>query len=207
MNTCISIALTALTAAALAGCGAPPRTTTSMGGPSVMTPPATTTVVTQAATPAAPAAPAPARLSTADQQFVAVAAGAGLYEVEIARVAASRASNAQVRSYAQMLVEHHTANNTELTTLVRSKGHTIGSALPPTLQQRVTTLSAMSGARFDREFIRMVGVQDHRSAIAAFEKGRSSVTDTDLRAYIDKSLPTLRQHLEAAQSLAGQLAG
>jgi putative membrane protein len=204
MNISVPIALSVAAASLLAACGTPPRTTAIMGGPAVVTAaPATTTVVTPAPVPAAAAA----RLSAADQQFVAVAAGAGLYEVEIARLAASRATNPQVRSYAQMLVEHHTANNNELIALVSAKGHRIGPGLPPTLQQRVTALSALSGAAFDREFIRMTGVQDHTSAIAAFERGRTSVTDSDLRAYIDKSLPTLRQHLQAAQALGGQIAG
>lgn len=201
MNTSISIALAVSAAAMLAACGSPPRTTT-MGGPAVVTAPATT-VVTTAPAPAAAAT----RLPAADQQFIAVAAGAGMYEVEVARVAVSRASNAQVRSYAQMLLDHHTANNRELMTLVSTKGHRVAPGLPAPLQQKLTRLSGLSGAEFDREFIRTTGVQDHTAAIAAFEQGRSSVTDRDLRAYIDKSLPVLRQHLQGAQTLGGQLAG
>ena len=59
----------------------------------------------------------------------------------------------------------------------------------------------------DREFVRTTGVQDHRAAINAFEQGRRSVTDRDLQAYIDKTLPVLRQHLRDAETLAGTMAG
>lgn len=198
MTRCVSIALSVATAAVLAACGAPPRTA-AMGGPGM---------ATTAPASAAPAAASPVgRLSASDQQFVAIAAGAGMYEVEAARVAVSRASHAQVRSYAQMLLDHHTASNNELAALVRAKGHRIGPALPATLQQKVRTLSGLSGAAFDREFIRMMGVQDHAAAIAAFEQGRSTVSDRDLRAYIDRSLPVLRQHVQAAYSVGAQLAG
>jgi putative membrane protein len=147
------------------------------------------------------------QFSATETQFIAVAAGAGMYEVEAARVALTRASNPQVRSYAQMLLDHHTANNKELMTLVGNKGHRVAPGLPSELQQKVSRLSGLSGADFDREFVRMTGVQDHMAAIAAFEQGRRGVADRDLQAYIDRTLPTLRSHLQQAQDLAGRMAG
>jgi putative membrane protein len=194
----ISFTMTIVGAAVLAGCA---TQRTSMGaGPAVST---TTTTSTAVAAPA----PAASRLSVADQQFVAVAAGSGMYEVEAARLAATRAADAQVKAYAQMLVDHHTANNNELIALVSSKGHRLAPGLPPALQQKVATLSGLSGAAFDREFVRTTGVQDHMAAVAAFEQNRSRVNDRDLQAYIDKSLPVLRSHLQQAQDLAGRIAG
>jgi putative membrane protein len=146
-------------------------------------------------------------LAAADLQFVAIAAGAGMYEVEAGRLAGTRAADAQVRAYGAMLVTHHTANNNELMALVGTKGHRIAPGLPAPLQQKVTTLSGLDGAAFDREFVRTTGVQDHMAAIAAFEQGRRTVTDRDLQAYIEKTLPALRAHLQQAQDLAGRIAG
>lgn len=168
--------------------------------------PAAVTTATVATAPAVTVAAAP-RLSPADVQFIAVAAGSGMYELEAARLAATRAASADVRAYAQMLVDHHTANNNELMTLVNAKGHSIAPELPAVLQQKVSRLSGLSGAAFDREFVRMTGVEDHRAAILAFERGRTTVNDNDVRAYIDKSLPVLRSHLDAALRLAGTMAG
>jgi putative membrane protein len=147
------------------------------------------------------------QLAPADVQFVAVASGAGMYEVEAGRLAASRATNPQVRAFAQMLVTEHTANNRELMTLVQSKGATLAPGLPPPLQQKIARLQGLSGAEFDREFVRMTGVQDHTSTIAAFEQGRRSVSDRDVQAYIDRTLPHLRSHLQQAQTIAGTMAG
>lgn len=191
-----SVPLAILSAALLAAC-APQR----MG---TITPPPSTVTVTPTAVAGGPAA---ASLPAADMKFVALAAGAGMYEVEAARLAASRAGSPEVRAYAQMLLEHHTASHNELVALLRGKGHRIVAGLPPELQQRVNTLSALSGAAFDREFVRTTGVQDHKAAIAAFEEGSRTVTDSDLKAYIGKSLPVLRSHLQQAESLAGRMAG
>ena len=203
MNTTLSITLV-LSAVALAACGTQ-RVTTVSSAPATVT--TVSTVPAVASTAVIGAQPAAARLSADDLQFVAVAAGAGMYEVEAARLAATRAANAQVRGYAQMLVEHHTANNNELTTLVGSKGHRIAPGLPAPLQQKVAMLSGLNGADFDREFIRNTGVADHRAAIAAFEQNRTKVDDRDLQAFIDRTLPTLRTHLQQAQDIAGRMAG
>jgi putative membrane protein len=198
MKTSLSVTLTVLSVAALAACSTQRVATLP---PAVVTaPPASTTTVLGATAPVV-------QFSAADTQFIAVAAGAGMYEVEAARTALSRASSPQVRSYAQMLLDQHTASNKELMTLVGNKGHRVAPGLPAELQQKLTTLSRLSGADFDREFVRMTGVQDHSAAIAAFEQGRRSVADRDLQAYIDKSLPVLRSHLQQAQDLAGRMAG
>lgn len=199
MNTSMTLTLGLVAAAVLAGC-AGHRQTMGAGPATVAT--TTTTTSTSTSMPAAPAA----RLSAADLQFVAVAAGSGMYEVEVARVALGRASSPQVKSFAQMLLDHHTANNNELMAVVNAKGHRVAPGLPPVLQQKVATLSGLSGPAFDREFTQ-AGVRDHKAAIAAFEQGRTSVADADLRAYIEKTLPVLRSHLQHAQDLAGKMAG
>lgn len=194
----LTLALVAAASAlALGGCASRHHAATS-------TAPATAVATTTTTTAGAPAA---TRLSAADLQFVAVAAGSGMYEVEASRLAQTRAADPQVRAYAAMLVNHHTANNNELIALVGTKGHRIAPGLPAPLQQKVATLSGLQGAAFDREYIRMTGVQDHMAAVNAFQQGRTSVTDRDLRAYIDKTLPVLQQHLQQAQDLAGRIAG
>ena len=208
MKTCLSLPLAAASLAALAACSSTqPVVSTQATAPAVVAGSARAAAPSPAPT-AVLGAPAPVvNFSAAETQFIAVAAGAGMYEVEAARLAQTRASNPQVRSFAQMLLDQHTASNRELTTLVAGKGHKIAPGLPAELQQKVNTLSRLSGAEFDREFVRTTGVDDHRAAIAAFEQAQRSVGDRELRAFIDKSLPALRSHLQQAQDLAGRLAG
>lgn len=153
------------------------------------------------------AAKAPGQLETVDLAFATTAAFNGLYEVEISKLAASRATNAQVRNYAQMLVSHHSAANNELMALLRSKASPVPTGLAPDKQARIAQLAALSGAEFDRQFIRMVGIQDHQSDISVFEQAGRTAADRDLRAWANKTLPTLRQHLQQAQGIAGTMAG
>ena len=162
-----------------------------------------------AAVAGAPAAAAPsaARLSAADMSFVTTAAGNGLYEIQVAQLAMTRGSNGQVRSYAQMLVNHHTMSSNELKTILAAKGVTPPATLPPDKQAKMAQLSRLNGQDFDREFMRIAGVQDHSTAVTLFEQASRTLVDADLRAFAARTLPVLRQHLQSAQSIAGGMAG
>jgi len=60
---------------------------------------------------------------------------------------------------------------------------------------------------FDNGYIRVVGVEDHKSEIAMFEKARREVKDKDLRAYIDRTLATMKMHLQMAQGVIAGMQG
>lgn len=146
-------------------------------------------------------------LAAPDLSFVSTAAGNDMYEIEVSRVAMGRTGNAQVRNYAQMLVNHHTMSSTELTAILQRKGVAPPPNLPADKQARIAQLSRLQGAEFDREYIRISGIQDHQTAIGIFDQASRTLADADLRAFAAKTLPVLRQHLQGAQNIAGTLAG
>src|SRR5688572_22222157 len=59
--------------------------------------------------------------TTSDTEFVQKAAAAGRMEVEHGKMAASKASNAQVKAYANTLVKDHTAANQQLMAIAKRK--------------------------------------------------------------------------------------
>jgi putative membrane protein len=61
-------------------------------------------------------------------------------------------------------------------------------------------LQSMSGSEFDREFARQA-VKHHQKSVREFEQASQRAEDQQLKAWIDKTLPTLREHLQTAQSL------
>ncbi len=140
-------------------------------------------------------------MSPADQAFAAMAAGGGLYQVGVSRLAVRRAVNPQVKAYGQMLVDHHTTANNELKQLLSARGVTPPSAIPPDKEEKIRRLSGMNGTEFDRRFVRGVGLDDHALDIALFERESRDGFDSGLRAWATKMLPTLRWHLQAAQAL------
>ena len=67
-------------------------------------------------------------------------------------------------------------------------------------------LGELSGTEFDREFVSMA-MKDHRQDISEFEKASEKCEDAELKAWIQKTLPTLRAHLQTAQRLQAQIGG
>src|SRR6185369_3563928 len=61
-------------------------------------------------------------VSKKDQEFFTKAAGGGMFEVEVGKLAESKASDPQVKSFGSMLVKDHGAANEELKALASRKG-------------------------------------------------------------------------------------
>ncbi|KQU87060.1 hypothetical protein ASC78_05840 [Variovorax sp. Root318D1] len=136
-----------------------------------------------------------------DPQFITAAAGNGRYEIQASRMAMYRAASPQVRSYAQMLVDHHTRARNELMALVRDRGMRLPGVLPRGKHAKLHRLASATEDEFDRTYIRLVGIEDHQADIALFERASREARDPELRAWAGKTLPTLRSHLEAARTL------
>ncbi len=150
----------------------------------------------------------PTRLNAAEREFAIKAATQGFYEIEVSRLAAERALNPGVRSYAQMMVDDHTRSNNELTSLLSVKGVAPPKGLAADKKTKLHKLAALPpSAAFDHGYVRVVGIEDHRTNIAVLERAKRQSRDRDLLAWIDRTLFIMRNHLAAAQSLAGTLEG
>jgi putative membrane protein len=141
------------------------------------------------------------KIARGDRKFIEDAANSGMFEVQVAQLAAVKATDPQVKSYASMLVDHHTAANNELVKIANARKVELPAAPPRAMRRDVEKLGKKSGAEFDREFVREVGIEAHEKDIKRFEKARKDVKDPELKAFVEKTLPQLREHLAAAQKL------
>ena len=69
------------------------------------------------------------------------------------------------------------------------------------MRREIDQLGKKNGDEFDRDFVRTVGVKDHEKDIKEFEKASKDVKDPELKAWVNKTLPTLKEHLAMAQKL------
>jgi putative membrane protein len=141
------------------------------------------------------------KMARGDRKFIEEAAGSGMFEVQIAQLAAAKATDGNVKSFAGMLVDHHTAANNELTTIANAKGVELPAAPKRALRRDIEKLGKKNGEEFDRDFVRDVGIKAHEKDIRMFQRARKDVKDADLKAFVDKTLPVLREHLAAAEKL------
>lgn len=142
-----------------------------------------------------------ARIARVDRKFIEQAASSGLFELQAAQLAATKATDPAVKTYATQLADHHSVANSELMTLANSLGLELPPAPKRSMRNEIEKLGKKSGPEFDREFVRNVGVKEHERDLKAFQKAAKDVKDPQLKAWIDKTLPVLQQHLAAAQNL------
>lgn len=141
------------------------------------------------------------QLARADRKFIQSAAEGGMFEVEAAQLASSKASSPDVKSFATTLVNDHTNANNELVQLANSKKVELPAAPPRAKRNDIEKMGKLTGTDFDQRFVREVGIKDHQKDIKDFENASKKVKDPELKAWVDKTLPKLREHLAMAQKL------
>lgn len=151
---------------------------------------------------------AQAPFNAAERDFVTRVAAKGMYEIEVSKLATEKALNPAVREFAQTMVRHHTQVNNELIALMSAHGVAPPKGLTADTSSKLHKLASLPRSEaFDNGYIRVVGIEDHRTAIATFERGRRDVRDSDLRLFVDRTLTVLRAHLSMAQNVAAGMAG
>jgi putative membrane protein len=144
-------------------------------------------------------------LTPSDQKFVTEAAESGQMEVELGELAQQKATNDGVREFARRMADDHGKANRELARLAGSKQVQLSDKPSRKTQGEKDRLSKLSGAAFDREYVKMM-VSDHEKDVAAFKRESQQAKDPELKAWAGKTLPTLEEHLRMIRQIQGQLA-
>lgn len=138
--------------------------------------------------------------SKQDEMFVMQAASGGMAEVQAGQWAETRSQQQPVKDFAEKMVQAHTANNDELMTLAQSKGISLPAAPLPKDAATLSKLQLITGARFDTTYIR-AQISGHEAMESVMEREMKSGSDSDLRAFAQKTLPVVRRHLQMAREL------
>jgi putative membrane protein len=146
-----------------------------------------------------PAASAAEKMS-GDTEFAQKASMGGQHEVAGAKFAAGKATNAAVKQLANKLVSDHTTANNELAALMKTKHIAPKNGPKPAPE----AWRNEKGAAFDRAYLDHV-IAEHEKDIAMFEAEAKDGTDAELKAWADKKLPALREHLKMAQDAKSKL--
>jgi putative membrane protein len=139
-----------------------------------------------------------------DKDFMTEAAVGGMAEVELGKLASTKAQNADVKKFAQMMVTDHTKANGELKTLATGKSATLPTELDAMHKSTMTELQGLSGADFDKAYVASQ-LADHEKTVKLFQTQSQSGTDADVKAFAAKNLPTLQAHLEMVRNLNNKM--
>src|SRR5438477_4238111 len=145
-----------------------------------------------AKTAASASGKAASKLSAADKNFMMNAAKGGMMEVEMGKMAAQNAQNADVKKFGNRMVTDHSKANSELMALAKEEG--------------VSLPGAKSAGKWksDKDYMEMM-VKDHQADLAEFQKEAQSGTDPDVKAFAAKGAKMVSTHLKLAQETQGKL--
>ena len=160
----------------------------------------------EAATPASGGAPAAAgaALSKADQKILLDMAHGSMAEIEMGKMAQGKSRNKQVTTYAQQMIDDHTAALGAVHQLATARGLSMPADLDKARKAMIGKLDAKSGAAFDKAYMAQGGVADHKKMHSMLVSAEKKARDPDLKALVAKILPTVDQHLKAARQMDRQ---
>lgn len=139
-------------------------------------------------------------LNAADEKFIKEAAAGGNAEIQLGTLASKKAESPEVKAFAEMMVRDHTAANAELEALAHKKNVDLSAVIAPKSASTFQSLEKYSGKDFDKEYLKEME-SDHKKDVADFESAAKKSGDLDLKTFIDRTLPVVRQHLDKVKEL------
>src|SRR5258706_6845640 len=141
------------------------------------------------------------KLGSSDAAFVKEAAQGGMLEVELGKIAQTKAADDKVKEFGKKMDQDHSKANEELKKLAADKGVQLANELDSKHKSMVTKLEKLIGAKFDKAYMDAM-VSDHKDDVKKFTSESEKGKDADLKKFASQTLPTLKSHLQLAESTA-----
>jgi putative membrane protein len=134
-----------------------------------------------------------------DMTFVKDVHQSGLMEVQMGKLAQTRSVNAAVKKLGDRIVQDHGKMLEELQAVGRKKSISLSKELSSEQRDKLSALAKLNGAEFDRAFAK-AAIDGHEKSVAKFEKVIKSGVDPEVKAWAQKRLTAIRDHLAMARS-------
>ncbi|MBI1683527.1 DUF4142 domain-containing protein [Caulobacter hibisci] len=162
----------------------------------------------QAATPDAnPSATVPTPADEAKApDFAAKAAASDMFEIEAAKVALKRSTNAEVKKFAQAMIDAHTATSAGLKAAIAASGVsiTLPTALPSDLQDKLDDLNKADAKDFDKTYADDQ-VDAHQAALNLLQRYAQDGDVAAIKTFAAETAPKVQMHLNEAEGLKNGL--
>ncbi|MGH9943034.1 MAG: DUF4142 domain-containing protein [Pyrinomonadaceae bacterium] len=146
-------------------------------------------------------------VSSEDRKFMMMAAAGGMAEVEMGKLALERATSADVKTYAQKMIDDHTKANEELMGIAQAKGVALPAGPDEKHMKMLEKMRQLSGAEFDRQYVMMAGHKDHEKMEKLFRDETRKGRDAEVKAFAAKTLPVVQEHLRLARDMHTRMMG
>ena len=153
----------------------------------------------------------PAIGGLSDPNILAVLDAINVADSASGALAVSKATDREVREYAQMMVREHHEMRVDGKTVADSSG--LGPELPANDPGEANHTSAMAslerasrGQEFDRAYIAHA-VRAHEEALGTARNAAQSTTNPQIRGLVQKAIPAIERHLNRAKEIQQRIGG
>lgn len=146
----------------------------------------------------------PITASAGDKKFVVNGMAANLAEIQLGQLALQKASNSDVKQFAQQLIDDHTKLDYQLKPLAPELGLTPPTQLAPKDQILLTKLQGLSGPAFDKAYVSAM-ITEHKDADKAFKSEEIGGKNLAVKDAATQGESVVAQHLQMAQQLQKKL--
>jgi len=150
-------------------------------------------------------APENSAIKAQDQQFLKDVVAGNLGEIKMAQLAQQKAANKDVKDLGQMLEKDHSAVLSELRSYASQKNIEVPAEETQEAKDAYNEFTKKSGKEFDKDWCDLME-KKHKDGISKFE-GLANEADADpeLKSIVNKTLPTLRSHLDHVMQCKNKL--
>ena len=145
-----------------------------------------------------PADTAQTQLNQLDERMLKQLAKIQLAEISLGQLAKERAQSSDVKSLAKKMTDDHMKAQDELKELAKSKGVILPAAVDRQQQSVEKKLTALSGEKFDHQYMKHESTRALRDTHRLLERINSKAEDTDLKSYASKIIATVETHQQQA---------
>ncbi len=142
--------------------------------------------------------------SDSDKKFLAFAAQADQNEIAVSKVAEDKATNPDVKAFAQKMVKEHTEMTDSMKPFAESWGLTAPTGPDADHQKEIDKLNSLSGADFDKAYMSDM-VSDHTKALSKFTTEAKDTKDVKFQAAVIKGKTAVAAHKNMAYDLKKKL--
>jgi putative membrane protein len=143
--------------------------------------------------------PSPA-LADGDNNWFKMITESNITEIRISQMALMQSQNADVKQFAQKMIDDHTTAEAEVQSVATDKQVTLPTELDTAHQAIVNDLRNRSGSDFDKAF-EAVQIKAHEETVKFDQNEADNGMDPQVKMLAGKLLDTLKMHLEMARKL------
>ena len=146
-----------------------------------------------------------------DANIVSLISMSNSEEIGDSKVAQTKATNANVKAFANDMVKDHQTLQGQVDKLgtkanITAQEPATASAEKQRMEQEMTQLqNTAKGADFDRTYIEDQ-ISDHQKTLDNLQRLQTDAQNAELKSLIEKTIPKVQQHLQRAKDIQGKMA-